>query len=345
MGLPGQGTIPAVHAARQALAKETGVQVMELLARDIRPLDILTPAAFQNAFALDMALGGSTNSVLHLLAIAHEAGIDIPLHEVNACSERTPHLCRMSPAAGGHFVEQLDRAGGIPAVMRRLLEGGLVDGTAFTVAGCTLAEALAAAPAGDEAIIRPLDAPYASQGGLAILFGNLAPAGAVVKQAVVAPRMRRHSGPARVFESEEEATAAIIAGQFQEGDVLVIRYEGPRGGPGMREMLTPTSLLSGMGVDDRVALVTDGRFSGASRGAAIGHVSPEAAEGGPLAAVQDGDTIRIDLEDRRLILELTDAEIARRLDALPAWQPRVKTGYLQRYAQAVTSASTGAVLR
>jgi dihydroxy-acid dehydratase len=345
MGLPGQGTIPAVHAARQALAKETGVQVMELLARDIRPLDILTPAAFQNAFALDMALGGSTNSVLHLLAIAHEAGIDIPLREVNACSERTPHLCRMSPAAGGHFVEQLDRAGGIPAVMRRLLEGGLVDGTAFTVAGCTLAEALAAAPAGDEAIIRPLDAPYASQGGLAILFGNLAPAGAVVKQAVVAPRMRRHSGPARVFESEEEATAAIIAGQFQEGDVLVIRYEGPRGGPGMREMLTPTSLLSGMGVDDRVALVTDGRFSGASRGAAIGHVSPEAAEGGPLAAVQDGDTIRIDLEDRRLILELTDAEIARRLDALPAWQPRVKTGYLQRYAQAVTSASTGAVLR
>ncbi|RPI52408.1 MAG: dihydroxy-acid dehydratase, partial [Chloroflexi bacterium] len=227
MGLPGQGTIPAVHAARQVLAKESGMQVMELLARDIRPLDILTPAAFENAFALDMALGGSTNSVLHLLAIAHEAGIDISLPQVNAYSARTPHLCRMSPAAGGHFVEDLYRAGGIPAVMRRLMDGGLLAGEALTVAGCTQAESLAAAPAGDEAVIRPLDAPYAPQGGLAILFGNLAPGGAVVKQAVVAPQMRQHTGPARVFESEEEATAAIVAGQFQAGDVLVIRYEGP----------------------------------------------------------------------------------------------------------------------
>ncbi|MDD3827128.1 MAG: dihydroxy-acid dehydratase [Anaerolineae bacterium] len=345
MGLPGQGTIPAVHAARQALAKESGMQVMELLARDVRPLDVLTPAAFRNAFALDMALGGSTNSVLHLLAIAHEAGVDISLDEVNDCSARTPHLCRMSPAAGGHYVEDLHRAGGIQAVMRRLLDGGLLAGEALTVAGCTVAEALAAAPAGDETVIRPFDAPYAAQGGLAILFGNLAPDGAVVKQAVVAPRMRQHTGPARVFESEEEATAAIIAGQFRDGDVLVVRYEGPRGGPGMREMLTPTSLLSGMGVDDRVALITDGRFSGASRGAAIGHVSPEAAEGGPLAAVRDGDAITIDLPNRRLSLDLPEAEIAARLAALPPWQPRVKTGYLRRYAQAVTSASTGAVFR
>jgi len=215
----------------------------------------------------------------------------------------------------------------------------------MTVAGCTVAEALAAVPACDEAVIRPLDAPYAAQGGLAVLFGNLAPDGAVVKQAVVAPRMRQHTGPARVFDSEEEATAAIIAGQFQDGDVLVIRYEGPRGGPGMREMLTPTSLLSGMGVDDRVALITDGRFSGASRGAAIGHVSPEAAEGGPLAAVRDGDAITIDLPNRRLSVDLSTAEIAGRLAALPPWQPRVRTGYLRRYAQAVTSASTGAVFR
>jgi dihydroxy-acid dehydratase len=344
MGLPGQGTIPAVHAARQALAKDAGMQVMALLANDLRPLDILTPDAFQNAFVLDMALGGSTNSVLHLLAIAREAGVDIPLAAVNNYSARTPHLCRMSPAPGGHFIEDLHRAGGIKAVMRRLLDGGLLAGEALTVAGCSLAELLAGAPAGDEAVIRPLEAPYASEGGLAILFGNLAPDGAVVKQAVVAPRMRHHTGPARVFDAEEEATAAIIAGHFQEGDVLVIRYEGPRGGPGMREMLTPTSLLSGMGVDDRVALVTDGRFSGASRGAAIGHVSPEAAGGGPLAAVRDGDAITVDLPNRRLTLELPEAEIARRLAALPAWQPRVKGGYLLRYAQAVKSASTGAVL-
>jgi len=345
MALPGQGTIPAVHAARQALAKESGMQVMELLARDVRALDVLTPAAFRNAFALDMALGGSTNSVLHLLAIAHEAGVEVSLDEVNDYSARTPHLCRMSPAAGGHYVEDLHRAGGIPAVMRHLLDGGLLAGEAMTVAGCTVAQALAAAPNGDEAVIRPFDAPYAAQGGLAILFGNLAPDGAVVKQAVVAPRMRQHTGPARVFDSEEDATAAIIAGRFQDGDVLVVRYEGPRGGPGMREMLTPTSLLSGMGVDDRVALITDGRFSGASRGAAIGHVSPEAAEGGPLAAVRDGDAITIDLPNRRLSLDLPEAEIAARLAALPAWQPRVKTGYLRRYAHAVTSASTGAVFR
>ncbi|UCC62862.1 MAG: dihydroxy-acid dehydratase [Anaerolineae bacterium] len=345
LGLPGNGTIPAIRADRIALAKQAGVQVMALLARGVRALDVLTPAAFRNAFAVDMALGGSTNSVLHLLAVAHEAGVTIPLAELNNYSNRTPHLCRMSPAAGGHHIEDLDRAGGIPAVMRRLLEGGILDGEALTVAGRTVAENLAAAAVGDEAVIRPLNAPYSPTGGLAILFGNLAPDGAVVKQAVVAPEMRQHTGPARVFDSEEAATAAIMAGQFEAGDVLVIRYEGPKGGPGMREMLTPTSLLSGMGLDDKVALLTDGRFSGATRGAAVGHISPEAAERGPLAVVRDGDRIGIDIPNRALSLDVPEAEIARRLAELPPWEPAVKRGYLRRYAQAVTSASTGAVFR
>jgi dihydroxy-acid dehydratase len=345
MGLPGQGTIPATYAGRVALAKNAGMQVMQLLARNLKPLDILSPAAFWNAFAVDMALGGSTNSVLHLLAVAHEAGVDIPLSKVDECSNKTPHLCRMSPAAGGHHIEDLHHAGGIPGVMRRLLHGGLVDGDVRTVSGVTLAELLTTAAVNDESVIRPLDAPYSRVGGLRVLFGNLAPDGAVVKQAVVAPEMQQHAGPARVFDSEEAATAAIMAGEFQEGDVLVIRYEGPKGGPGMREMLTPTSLLSGMGLDDRVALLTDGRFSGATRGAAIGHISPEAAERGPLAAVRDGDPIRIDLPHNRLSLALPDDEIRRRLAELPPWKPSIESGFLQRYAQAVTSASTGAVLR
>ena len=312
MGLPGQGTLPAVHAGRLVLAKQAGMQIMDLLARDLRPRDILTRAAFRNAFAVDMALGGSTNSVLHLLAIAHEAGVNIPLREINEYSATTPHLCRMSPAAGGHHLEDLHRAGGVPAVMQRLWEGGLLDGTALTVTGQTLAENLATV---------------------------------TVKQAVVAPEMRQHLGPARVFESEEAATAAILARQFEPGDVLVIRYEGPKGGPGMREMLTPTSLLSGMGLDDRVALLTDGRFSGATRGAAIGHISPEAAERGTLAVVRDGDRIQIDIPNHLLQVQLSDAEIARRLAELPAWEPAVKSGYLRRYAQVVTSASTGAVFK
>ncbi len=343
LGLAGHGTIPAVHAGRIALAKEAGMQVMDLLARDLKPLDILTPAAFRNAFAVDMALGGSTNSVLHLLAVAHEAGVEIPLADVNDYSARTPHLCKMSPAAGGHHIEDLDRAGGIPAVMRRLLDGGQLDGDVPTVTGRRVAENLAGAEVCDEAVIRPLDTPYSPRGGLAILFGNLAPGGAVVKQAVVAPEMRQHRGPARVFDSEEAATAAILAREFDEGDVLVIRYEGPKGGPGMREMLTPTSLLSGMGLDGKVALLTDGRFSGATRGAAIGHISPEAAERGPLAAVRDGDPIRIDVDGQRLDLDLPEDEIDRRLADLPPWQPSVQSGYLRRYARMVTSASTGAV--
>jgi len=345
MGLPGHGTIPAVHAARVVLAKQAGMQVMKLLDRSIRPRDILTPAAFCNAFAVDMALGGSTNSVLHLLAIAHEAGVRIPLHELNDHSGRTPHLCRMSPAGGGHHIEDLDRAGGISAVMNRLLEGELLNGSVLTVTGRSLAENLTTAQVRDDSVIRPLETPYSSSGGLAILFGNLAPDGAVVKQAVVAPEMQQHTGPARVFDSEETATAAIVAGQFSEGEVLVIRYEGPKGGPGMREMLTPTSLLSGMGLDDKVALLTDGRFSGATRGAAIGHISPEAAERGPLAVVRNGDPIRIDIPKRILALEVPDREIGRRLAELAPWEPPIKTGYLRRYAQAVTSASTGAVLR
>jgi dihydroxy-acid dehydratase len=345
LGLPGHGTIPAPYAARFALAKRAGMQVMELLSRDLKPMDIMTPAAFRNAFAVDMALGGSTNSVLHLLAIAHEAGVDIPLQDLNEYSARTPHLCRMSPAAGGHHIEDLDRAGGIQAVMRRLLDGGLLDGDVLTVTGQSLAQNLSTARVSDDSVIRPLNDPHSASGGLAILFGSLAPDGAVVKQAVVAPEMQQHTGPARVFESEEAVTAAIMDGEFEEGDVLVVRYEGPKGGPGMREMLTPTSLLSGMGLDDRVALLTDGRFSGATRGAAIGHISPEAAERGPLALVRDGDPIRIDIPNRRLDLLLPEKEVARRLAELPAWEPSVKTGYLRRYAQAVTSACTGAVYR
>ncbi len=345
MSLPGNGTIPAVQAARVALAKRSGVQIMELLARDIRPLDILTPVAVRNAFAVDMALGGSTNSVLHLLAIAHQAGVKLPLSELNVFSARTPHLCRMSPAVGGHHIEDLDRAGGIPGVMRRLLDAGLLESDALTATGSTVSQNLADTTVLDDSVIRPLGNPYSASGGLAIVFGNLAPDGAVIKQAVVAPQMRHHTGPARVFECEEDATQAILTGQFKPGDVLVIRYEGPKGGPGMREMLTPTSLLTGMGMDDKVALLTDGRFSGATRGAAFGHISPEAAEGGPIAAIQDGDLVSIDLDNRALTLLLSEEEITRRLAVLPAWEPRIKSGYLRRYAQAVTSASTGAVFK
>ena len=345
IGLPGQGTIPATHSRRVALAKEAGMKVVELLANGVRALDILTPEAFRNAFTVDMALGGSTNSVLHLLAIAHEAGVEIPLDQLNEFSANTPHLCRMSPAANGHHIEDLDRAGGIQAVIRRLLERNLVAGDILTATGKTVADNATSARVRNDAVIRPLDEPYAPTGGLALLFGNLAPEGAVVKQAVVAPEMQQHLGPARVFDSEEAATAAIMAGDFEEGDVLVVRYEGPKGGPGMREMLTATSLLSGMGLDDKVALLTDGRFSGATRGAAIGHISPEAAAGGLLAIVRDGDPIRIDIPNRTLSLQVDEDEIGRRMADLKPWEPTAKSGYLRRYAQAVTSASTGAVFQ
>jgi dihydroxy-acid dehydratase len=345
LALPGNGTIPAVYSDRVALAKRSGMQVMRLLEDNVRPLDILTTECFHNAFSVDVSLGGSTNSVLHLMALAHETGLDIPVAAVNDYSARTPHLCRMSPAVGGCYLEDLHRAGGIPAVMRRLLDAEILDGDTRTVTGATLAENIATVSVGDDEVIRPLDDPHAPTGGLAALFGNLAPDGAVVKQAAVTPEMLQHTGPARVFESEEDATAAITGGRFADGDVLVVRNEGPQGGPGMREMLALSAMLCGMRRDDRVALITDGRFSGVTRGAAIGHISPEAAARGPLAAVQDGDLIQIDILNRSLNVEVSDAEIARRLATLPPWRPKVRKGYLYRYAQSVTSASTGAVFR
>ncbi len=342
MGLAGNGTILAVDVRRGQLARKAGQQVMKLLADNIRPRDIVNRESIYNAFAVDMALGGSTNSVLHLMAIAHEAGVDFPLSVVNEISEQTPQLCKLSPA-GDHRIEDLDQAGGIAAVMREL--NGLLSLEARTVSGGSVKEAIANSPVRDREVIRSATTPYSASGGIAILFGNLAPEGAVVKRAAVAPEMMAHQGPARVFDSEEEAVAAIMKADIKPGEVLVIRYEGPRGGPGMREMLTPTSLLSGMGMDKEVALITDGRFSGATRGAAIGHVSPEAAGRGAIAAVGDGDIIRIDIANHRLDVELSDSEIADRLAHLADFVPRVKTGYLHYYTEKVCSASTGAVFR
>ncbi len=340
MGLVGNGTIPAVDARRLQLAKEAGQRVMELLVNNIRPRDIINRVSIHNAFAVDMALGGSTNSVLHLMAIAHEAGVEFSLPMINEISERTPHLSKLRPA-GDYHLEDLDQAGGVSAVMKELR--GLLNLEARTVSGRTVAEIIADSRFVDREVIRSADNAYSARGGICILFGNLAPEGAVVKRGAVAPEMMVHQGPARVFDSEEEATTAIMNGSIESGDVLVIRYEGPMGGPGMREMLTPTSLLSGMGMDKEVALITDGRFSGASRGAAIGHVSPEAAGRGAIAALRDGDIIKIDIPSYRLDVELSDGEIAQRLAGLAEFEPKVKTGYLRRYAEKVGSASTGAV--
>jgi dihydroxy-acid dehydratase len=343
MGLPGHGTVPAVEARRTRLAKDVGRQVMALLERNIRPSDILTPSAVRNAFVVDMALGGSTNTVLHMIAIAHEAGIEIPLSELNEISKNTPHLCRMSPVAGGHHIQDLDRAGGIQALMHELVDRGLLDPSTLTVTGQSLGDNVAGAMVTERDVIRSPEDPYSEQGGLAILFGNLAPDGAVIKTAAVPENKRVYSGPARVFDSEDAATEAILKRQFSRGDVIVIRYEGPKGGPGMREMLTPTSALSGMGMDGEVALLTDGRFSGATRGIAIGHISPEAAARGAIAVIQDGDVIRIDIPDRTLELQLPQDEIERRLASLPDWECPIEKGYLRRYSQLVTSANTGAV--
>ncbi len=343
MALPGNGTIPAVSAARQRLAKEAGVKVMELLASDIRPRQIATRAAFMNAIAVDMALGCSTNTILHVPAIAHEAGIDIPQRLFQEVSDRVPHLVNMSPA-GPHHLDDLDRAGGVQGVMLRLAERGLVDPDVLTVTGQTLGANLQGAAVRDDEIVRPFARPIHDRGGIAILYGNLAPDGAVVKQVAVAERMRQRRGRARVFDREEEAVTAILGGAIVPGDIVVVRYEGPRGGPGMREMLAPTSAIQGMGLGEEVALVTDGRFSGVTRGAAIGHVSPEAAEGGPLALVVEGDTILVDIPNRCLTLEVDEAELARRRAAWSAPEPRVQSGYLARYARMVTSASTGAIL-
>ena len=340
MGLPGNGTIPAVDARRRGLARKAGEQVMKLLAGDIRPSNIINSDAIYNAFTVDMALGGSSNSVLHLMAIANEAGLDFKLATVNEISQRTPYLCKLRPS-GPHHIEDLDRAGGIPAVMGELK--GLLKLKSKTVMGKTVGENIAGVKTLDNEVIRSVKNAHSATGGLVLLFGNLAPEGAVVKKAAVAPEMMVHRGPARVFDSEEEATKAIMNKKIKSGDVLVIRYEGPKGGPGMREMLTPTSLITGIGLEKDVALITDGRFSGATRGASIGHVSPEAAAKGPIAAVREGDMINIDIPGHKLDIELTDKEIADRLQKLAAFEPRIKSGYLRRYIDKVTSASTGAV--
>jgi dihydroxy-acid dehydratase len=342
LALPGNGTIPAVDSARIRLAKEAGAQVMEILECDLRPRQIVTSDGIRNALAVDTALGGSTNSILHLLAIAHEAGADFPLKMVNEISAGTPQLCRLSPA-GPHHVEDLHRAGGIAAVMKEI--ESVLHTEVPTVTGRTVGENIAAAEVHDRTVILPFAEPHSPRGGLTVLFGSLAPEGAVVKSAAVAPEMMSHRGPARCFDSEDECVNAIMDHEFKEGDVLVLRYEGPRGGPGMPEMLSPTSIISGMGLDDKVALITDGRFSGATRGAAIGHVSPEAAAGGPIAALQDGDEVIIDIANQRLDTGLRQGEIEARLAALPEFQPKINSGYLKRYAQSVTSASRGAVFK
>ena len=343
MGLRGNGTIPAVYSARLRLAKQAGIQVMELYRKNIRPRDIMTEDAFNNAEIVDMALGCSTNTMLHLPAIAHECGIDIDLAHVNEFNARTPNLCHLAPA-GPTFMEDLERAGGVYAVMKELADAGLIKTDLITCTGKTVAENIRNAENLDHETIRPIDHPYLATGGIAVLFGNLAPDGCVVKQSAVAPEMMKHSGPARVFNSEEEAIAVIYAGGIKPGDVVVIRYEGPKGGPGMREMLNPTSAICGMGLGESVALITDGRFSGATRGAAIGHVSPEAASGGTIGLVEEGDIISIDIPAHKITLEVADDVLAERKKNLVMPEPKVKTGYLARYAKMVTSADKGAVL-
>lgn len=342
IALPGNGTIPAVDAARLRLAKEAGKRVLELIQRDLRPRDILTMDAFVNAITVDMAFGGSTNTTLHLPAIAHEAGLKIDLAIFNQVSHKTPHLCNLSPG-GPHHLQDLHRAGGVPALMGELAKAGLINTDALTVSGKTVKESIASSPILDPKVIRPLDNPYHPTGGLVVLFGNLAPEGAVVKASAVDPEMLSNRGPARVFESEEEALRTILTKGITAGEVIVIRYEGPKGGPGMREMLAPTSAIAGIGMDKEVSLITDGRFSGGTRGAAIGHISPEAAKGGPIAVVQDGDIIEIDIPTKRLQLHLADEEIGRRLQAWKSPEPKIRSGYMRRYAQMVSSASTGAV--
>ncbi len=344
MALPGNGTIPAVSSARIQLAKQSCMQIMELVKRNIRPRDILTEAGFANSLAVDMALGCSTNTVLHLPAIAHEAGVKINLDRINEISAKTPNLCHLAPAGGDHIVD-LYYAGGVQAVMNELARHGLLDTSLPTVTGKTVGENIAGAEILDSAIIKSVEAPYSKTGGIAVLRGNLAPDGCVVKRSAVDDKMLVHTGPARVFDSEEDSIAAIYAGQIKPGDVVVIRYEGPKGGPGMREMLSPTSALAGMQLDKDVALITDGRFSGATRGAAIGHVSPEASQGGLIGLVKDGDQIAIDIPAGRIQLLVPEEELAARKAAWKAPAPRVTSGWLDRYQRLVTSASEGAVLR
>ncbi len=343
MALKGNGTIPAVYSQRLELARQAGRQIMNLVREDIRPLDIMTPAAFENALTADMALGCSTNSMLHLPAIARECGIDIDLDHVNEISERTPNLCHLAPA-GPTYMEDLNVAGGVYAVLKELEDAGLIDGSPMTVTGKTLHENIANAINFDPSTIRPIDQPYSRTGGLAVLKGNLAPDGCVVKRSAVAPEMLVHQGPAVVFDSEEEAIAGIFGGKIKSGDVVVIRYEGPAGGPGMREMLSPTSAIAGMGLDKEVALITDGRFSGATRGAAIGHVSPEAARGGLIGLVQDGDLISIDIPNHSITLDVDEKTLEERRKTTPVKTKDLPRGYLRRYASMVSSADKGAIL-
>lgn len=344
MALPGNGTIPAVMAERVRLAKKTGFKIMELVKADIKPRDILNPEAFANALAVDMALGCSTNSMLHLAAIAYEAGVRFDLEMANEISARTPNLCKLAPA-GRHFVEDLHAAGGVYAVMKELSKKNLINPDLVTVTGRTVGENLAGARNRNPQVIRPIENPHSPTGGIAVLKGNIAPNGCVVKRSAVAEEMLVHEGPARVFDSEDECIKAILSGSIKKGEVVVIRYEGPKGGPGMREMLMPTSVLAGMGLDADVALITDGRFSGATRGASIGHVSPEAAEGGPIALVRDGDIIAIDMNKCTITLKVSEEELEQRRKEWVCPPPKVEGGYLVRYARMVSSADEGAVLK
>ena len=341
LALGGNGTIPAVMAERIRLAKISGIKVMELVNKNILPRDIVTREAIENAITVDMAFGGSTNTVLHLPAIAHEAGIELNLETFNKISEKTPHLCNLSPA-GPHHLQDLYRAGGVYALMKILMDKGLIYGDALTVSTLSIKENIKDAMVIDNEVIRTTENPYHSTGGLKILFGNLAPEGAVVKETAVSPKMLKRKGPARVFNSEEEATDAILSGKIKKSEIIVIRYEGPKGGPGMREMLTPTAAIAGAGLGEDVALITDGRFSGGTRGAAIGHICPEAADKGPIAAVKDGDIIEIDIPNKKLNLLVSQDEIEKRIKELPPFEPKIKTGYMARYAKMVGPASKGA---
>ncbi len=344
MGLPGNGTIPAVMSERIRLAKEAGRQILRLFEQKITPTKIMTEQAFINALTVDMALGCSTNTVLHLAAIAREANVDIDLERINEISKATPHLCSLSPG-GNHHLQDLNRAGGVPALIKELSEAGLINNECLTVTGQTVGKNIKNIRILDNDVIRSTDNPYHEQGGLAVLFGNLAPEGCVVKQSAVLDEMLRHEGPARVFDSEEDATRTIMDNKIKKGDVIVVRYEGPMGGPGMQEMLTPTSSIAGMKLDAHVALLTDGRFSGGTRGAAIGHISPEAMQKGPIAIVQDGDLISIDIPAKKLTLKVSDQEIEERLSKWSPPQPKITHGYMARYARMVSSASEGAVVK
>lgn len=344
IALPGNGTIPAVYSARTQLAKQAGMKIMELLEKNIRPRDIITPASIRNALSVDMALGCSTNSVLHLLAISNEAGVPMDLKTINEISSKVPNLCHLAPA-GRHYIQELNTAGGLPAVMNQLAAAGFLDTSVITATGKTVGENIAGAVNKNPEIIRPIETPYSKTGGIAVMWGNIAQDGCVVKRSAVAPEMLTHTGPARVFNSEEEAIDAIYNGKIVPGDVVVIRFEGPAGGPGMREMLSPTSALAGMKLDKTVALITDGRFSGASRGASIGHVAPEAAAGGNIAYIEEGDLIEIDIPASRINVKVSDDELAARKQKFVMPAPNVTSGWLARYARLVGAANTGAVMK